>query len=331
MLASFRSAVLIICVLAAASASAQAPPRDDAKSEQAAGDPIVDDANRILGAANDRFREGDYPGAAKLYEQLLELLGEQRGWRVQFNLGVTYQQMGDPTRAIERFEAFARLSADEASTDKSIAERRAEAQQRIADLQSKHGALRVDVGGRVILVKVGTAKSRPAGFTVYLAPGVHRVEIDSGTAKARQISVTLKAGATVVLEAEPTVASTPPPDKPAPPPPPEEGAFPSALFGVAMALTIASVAIPVGLGLRAASLRDDAAALGTDHPDYPTALEDFEDMRTGYYASYAVPGAFALASLIILVVYAASGDDEAGPVDVSLGPDGANASLQLSF
>ena len=47
--------------------------------------------------------------------------------------------------------------------------------------------LRVDVGGRVILVKVGTAKSRPAGFTVYLAPGVHRVEIDSGTAKARQI------------------------------------------------------------------------------------------------------------------------------------------------
>ena len=277
-------------------------PRADAQD-----DPIKAEANRILAEANARHESGDYAQASESYQQLLQLLGESRGWRVYFNLAVNYEAMGDATRAIKSYEAFATLAETKIESDDTAADRKADAEARIARIKSAHGALRITPSDRVVHVKVGAAEPRPAGFTLYLAPGEHRVEIGSFTKNARIEVVTLRAGELVELAAEPAILPLPGPAQPLSPSPdpiapstPAKGDFPVGWLALGASLTIASAALPIGMAVHTLNKRDDAEALGTDHPDYPDALATFEDVRVGYYISFAAPAALAIVTTIVV-------------------------------
>ena len=47
----------------------------------------------------ERYAAGDYLGATAIWEKLLETLGGSEGVRLLYNLGLTYEKLGDATRA----------------------------------------------------------------------------------------------------------------------------------------------------------------------------------------------------------------------------------------
>jgi len=258
--------------------------------------------------AKELFNEGDYVAAAALWESELARLGETQGWKLLYNLGLSYEKLSDATRAIERYEAFIRrVPAQSDAADPAVEERRVDAVERVDRLKKTHGALRVEATRRSVMVRVNDAQPRRAGFTVYLVPGEHHVEIDSGTARARRTTVRLAAGQReTILIHDDTAPRRPKPPKVVPDKT-DEPSFPIGWVIAGAAVTVASVAAPVALHFVTLDERDEAQALGTAHADYPDALDDFRTMRTLYYASYALPATFGAATATLAIVYAVSG------------------------
>lgn len=137
-------------------------------------------------------------------------------------------------------------------------------------------------------------------------------------AKARRTSIEERFGP---LEdaPEPGPKATPPPPPPAVPaptaPPPQPtprpdshtaSDFPTAAVATLSALALASIALPIALNVYTHGLREDAATLGTSHPDYAAARDDFGAARTGYYLSFALPAVLAAAAITVGVIHAAS-------------------------
>jgi hypothetical protein len=62
-----------------------------------------------------------------------------------------------------------------------------------------------------------------------------------------------------------------------------------------------SVAAPVGLYLVASAKRNEADALGSGNTAYAEALGSYNNWRTAYYVSYAVPVTLAAATVVFAV------------------------------
>lgn len=259
------------------------------------------DYNAVFEKGLDAFDAGNTVAAIEIWERLLATLGEERGYKVCYNLGLAYQKLGDATHAIERMESFANRAAKDD-------ERQKDALERVRAMKASLGALHVAASpeGQVALVRVGAAEARPAGFLVYLAPGEHEVELYTGTARARRVRVTLVAGMTKELALE---AATPAKDNattlrpgPSPAPAAETSSFPTAWLMGGLAVTVASCALPIAFGLDAGSKRNDALALGPGSAGYADATQRFDDARTRYQVSWAIPGALALATTVVVLV-----------------------------
>jgi hypothetical protein len=147
--------------------------------------------------------------------------------------------------------------------------------------------------GNVVLVRVGNEPPRPAGFVVYLAPGEHVFELHAGTANAKQAVVRAVAGVANDLNV---------PDLGAKSPEPKAAEFPTAWLVGGAALTAASAALPIALAIHTGNERDDAEALSVTSSHYPDAVASFEDARTAYWISYALPAAIAVATAIVVVL-----------------------------
>jgi tetratricopeptide (TPR) repeat protein len=305
------AAILLGC----ATALAPEPVRAQEKPPPAAPAAAASDAEAAFRLGLERYSANDFTGAIGVWERLLGTIGEQRGWRVLYNLGLAYQQVGDVTRAIERYDAFLReAEARPGLPADALDERKRDAEERLRTLKAAYGAVHVRAPdtGEVVMVRVGTSDARPAGFTVYLAPGPRDVEIGTGSSRARRVQVSVVAGGSVDVDAslaspapaavqtlgEPTVEASQPPEA--------AHRFPTAWLLVGAGATAASFALPIALALRAQSKRDEAASLGIGNTGYAAALRDYEGARTDYYVSYALPGAIALATAIVVVLQAAS-------------------------
>jgi hypothetical protein len=266
--------------------------------------------------------------AIGIWEKVRASMGEQRGWKVLYNLGLAYEKVGDATHAVERLEGFVQRLAEQPGTmGAELDERRQDALQRVHALQESNGALRVLAPtGERALVRVDAQPPRAAGFTAYLAPGEHDIEIDPGTPRARRVTVTLRAGASQDFPVERAPPSAPhtPGDASASTlgagvgvarageaaRAPEPRAFPTAWAIAGGVVTIAAGAAPFAFGLHAAAKRDDAARLGVGSTQYPSAVNDFTSARTVYYVSYAIPATtLALSTVFVLIKWSASGGE----------------------
>src|SRR5687768_11362158 len=69
------------------------------------------DYTAALKQGSELYEKGDKLGAIRIWERLLESLGEERGWKVLYNLGLAYESVGDPTRAVLRLDAFVKRSS----------------------------------------------------------------------------------------------------------------------------------------------------------------------------------------------------------------------------
>ncbi len=237
------------------------------------------------------FEQQDYVGAIQTWESLLATMGEERGYKVLYNLGLAYEAIGDVTHAIERFRAFDRQVGQRDDKTPDLEARAADARMRAGQLEATHGAVYVDAPrrGGVVLTRVGTADPRAAGYVVWLAPGRHEVEIFVGTNRARLVPVDVEAAKAVHVD-------TTPPEEPAPPPPPPPEPPSSTLLWIGAGATIASVALPVSLFFVARGKRDDAESLGAGATSYADARSTYTTWRTVYYASYALPAALGIAT-----------------------------------
>src|SRR5262249_4157941 len=139
------------------------------------------------------YEHGSYLDAASVWEKLLASMGEQRGWKVLYNLGLAYEKVGDATRAVERLDAFLqRLAEQPGAIGAELDERRQAAVQRVRALKESNGALNVVAPpGDPVVVRVDAKPPRRAGFKLYLAPGDHEIEVHVGTARARRVVVKL--------------------------------------------------------------------------------------------------------------------------------------------
>jgi tetratricopeptide (TPR) repeat protein len=282
------------------------------------------------------YDAGDYTGAVTIWEALHASLGEARGWKVLFNLGLAYQAIGDATRAIERYEAFLREAVERgAPGDAELIRRREDAAGRVRALKSAYGALvvRAPASGTPVMTSVG-GDVRSAGYTLWVSPGEHQVEVGTGTPRARRVRVDVVAGGAVEVTTDDLVAPpqvpAAPPVAPAPAPatqrPAEGRRFPTLAVVLASGATVASAAVPLGLGLRASAKRSDAAAFGQGNTGYASAVGDFHDARTLYYASYSIPAVLAAVTATVAVFGIAS--SAVGPrVEVAPAADQRGASL----
>jgi hypothetical protein len=131
---------------------------------------------------------------------------------------------------------------------------------------------------------------------------VHEVEIGAGTVDARVAQVTLIAGKKTTITAEVL-----PPTKVEPPTLPRQVAprprsFPSAWLVGGAAVSLAAMALPLAFAVDAKNKRDAADTLGAGSTGYPDAVDRFNDARTRYALSWAVPGALALATAAVVLV-----------------------------
>ncbi|MFO0756722.1 MAG: hypothetical protein U0359_09535 [Byssovorax sp.] len=293
----------------------------------AAPDPPAFDAEDAFRQGLERHRKGDALGAVEIWTRIVSTLGEERAYKVLYNLGVAHQQLGEITRAVQRFEAFLRILGVQPEPVRAAASaQREDAEARLAAIRAAYGllSLRAPEGGELVLVRVGGGAPEPAGLVRWLAPGGHDIELYSGTSRAEKRHVHLAGGETIVIATTATaplapsvvappvlVPAAPPTTRPllvVPPPPadpPRASPLPWLLGG--LGATAASFALPLSLRAHALSVRGDAEGIPTSDSAYPGAVEDYESARRGYYLSYALPATLAVATVVAVVVTATRG------------------------
>jgi len=290
-----------------------------------------DEATAIFNEGLTRFDAGDPQGAAASWERVLAEGPPARRWRVLYNLGLAYEAAGDRPRAVERFEAFVRRVGEQPGQQPpEIEARRQDAVERANAIRPKLGRLRITraISGERVSVRVGDLPPRDAPIEQYLEPGAYSLEMGEGP-RAVKATVELGAGETEELAARLLPAPEMPPPI-APPPPPaarDPLVHPGVLIGGAV-LTAASVALPVGLFFHAKSLRADAEAIPRVFPEYQPAADKYEDFRTGYMVSWALPSVLGAGTLSLLVATVVD-SQQAPKTAVSIGPLSASVSIEL--
>ncbi|MBL9025742.1 MAG: hypothetical protein JNL21_26340 [Myxococcales bacterium] len=277
-----------------------------------------------------RFDAGDPRGAAERWERVYAEGPAERSWRVLYNLGLAYEAAGDRPRAVERFEAFVRRVGEQPGQQPpEIEARRQDAVDRANAIRPKLGKLRVAAAasGERVAVRVGDGPPRDAPFDQYVEPGAHRIVMGEGE-RAVTSTVELAAGEVRDLAAR----LLPPREAPRVPvrsvPPREPLVHPGILIGGAI-LTVSSVALPIGLYFHAKSLREDAEAIPRVLPAYQPAVDEYEDFRTGYLASWAVPSVLGAVTLGLLVAEVVDSRNDAAQVSLQVGPQSATLTVEL--
>lgn len=334
-----------VATVAPVRAAAEDPPPPVASTEST--------HEQLLEEGLRRYDAGAYADAVAAWEKIVADRGEERAWSVCYNLGLAYENLGEATRAAERYDAFLRgVAAQPRALAGPIEERRLDAAERLDAIRSTHGVLVVPAAlGEGVVVEIDDTASRPAGFAAYLEPGSHTVVLSGPRIVTSRVEVEIEAGKRVELPlpapAEAAAAGPPsgPPSSAVPAPaqtlasPPVQAragdhqphaGFPTQWVVGGAVLTVASFALPLGLGLRASAERDAAEALGRSHPDYPTAVAHFEAARRGYEISY-VASAVLGAATIGAVIYGVAGPSRPPELTASVGTDGASLLLRGAY
>jgi tetratricopeptide (TPR) repeat protein len=285
------------------------------------------------------YEQGKYLEAARLWEQALAIAGEEKGWRLHYNLGLAYQAAADATAAVEHYESFIRrVAAETAALPPELEERREDAAARVRALQKANGAVSLPRSQEGVTVRIDGGTARPAGFTAYLPPGHHVLEVTGPTGAVRRWEVDVRAGEPANVDtSDPAPPPAPPP--PAPPtvivkPVEEPPSYPIALVLVGVGVTGLGFILPGVLYDKAADQRATADELGPGHTGYADALDEFESARTAYQISYVLPAALGVATAGIAIwgaVHVASWEPADASVSAAVVPGGGAFWVRGSF
>jgi hypothetical protein len=287
-------ALVVGVVLATPMARATPPP---AVSE----DPLSDYRERFK-QGMDRYKAGAFTEAIGFWEPIYRELGEQKGYRLAFNLGVSYQELGDATHAAEHLQSFlAQVDArrTHGETIPAIVQKEEQdARDRVAALTASKGRIRVDPGSPPRPVQVDAMEPHVSTFVAWVNPGQHTVTFAPGTPDAQEKRVDVHAGDLVDVVAPPppappaTPQATPSPSAPTAPAPASpsppvtrmetERPFSPVLMYVAGGLTLAAGIVSIPLESHAWSLHDQYAG---ENPIPSSDRSSFDDARTLAYGA----------------------------------------------
>jgi hypothetical protein len=274
-------------------------------------DPIAQYRERFK-QGMERYKAGAPAEAVGYWEPIYRELGEQKGYRLAYNLGVAYAELGDATRAAEHLGSFLGEVDVRRTRGETIAsivtKEETEARDRIAGLVATKGRIHVDAGTPPRAAQVDASEPRLAGFVAWVTPGEHTVVFAPGTADLETKTVTVHAGEVLdVAPSPPPAPATPqaPPSAPAPltasappsgPPPAPlvrqetRHPFSPAFVGLGGGLALGAAIAAVPLHQHAWTLYDQYAGSGRT----TAASQSFYTARTWAYVT--VGGAVGLAA-----------------------------------
>jgi hypothetical protein len=287
-------AALAACVALTAVDAAAVPPA----GATATDDPMEQFRERFK-QGMDRYKAGAPAEATGYWEPIYRELGEQRGYRLAYNLGVAYAELGDATRAAERLQSF--LSEVDARRARGetlatiVTKEEADAQQRIAGLIASKGRLHVHAGSPPRAAQVDAGEPRLAGFVAWVSPGEHVVTFAPGSAEQETKTLSVQAGELVEVAPATPVTPAAPTASPLSPPQPASSPSPSTMtrretdhpFSPALVITAGAVTLGVGIAaiplhLHASSLYDQYAP---EPSRTPSNAQSFYDARTLAYVT----------------------------------------------
>ena len=317
-------AIVVAVVMAGSTAGAQeAAPTDPA----AAPDP--------LDALRGRFREGmekyrarAFGDAIVIWESIYRELGPEKGYRVAFDLGRAYDEVGELIKGAEHYQTYldrvsARRAAGE-SLEPNVQLQETIARERLERIIHIYGAIHVAPAQRTVIVHVDNAPPRVAGFTVYVEPGPHTVTFGTGAGREAR-SLTVRRGE--LLEVEP------PADTPAPEPRFEtrtEHPFSPLVIWIGAGVAAASVVIPIVAHVNALAVKDDYDS-APNRADRVRLSSDYDSAKSNAYAAIAVPAALGVAVGGLALWYVLGKKETRVPISTSLAPTSARAAISLTF
>jgi hypothetical protein len=293
----------------------------------AAPDDALADYREQFKRGMDLYEHGAAAEAVAIWEPVYRDLGEQRGYRLAYDLGIAYAALDDAARSGERLQAFvtevdSRRGRGEA-LGAAVTKEESDARARLARLATSLGRVQVVPGSSPSIARVDAGIPHAAGFIAWVAPGQHSVTFDPGTRDERTIPIDVAPGALVELvpppPAGPAIPAAGPPATEGPAAPPASGpSAPSAersaapagaraprsapfspwLIAISGGATLAAAGAAVALELHANSLRDQDVAAKAHSPEGTIAPADrasFTTARTWAYVS--VGGAVGLAGV----------------------------------
>jgi hypothetical protein len=252
----------------------------------------------------DRYKEGSLADAIGYWEPIYRELGEAKGYRLAYDLGVAYAELGDATHAAERLESFlAQVDAKRAESGDVadiVVKEESDAKARLANLTATRGRIRIEAAAPPCAAQVDAAEPRLAGYVAWVSPGQHTVTFSPSTKDAWSQTIDVAAGDTVTVSAPipPPAAPAPPappaPSSPVPEPPPvvrrvSTHPFPAALLPISGGLTVAAAVVAIPLDMNAWSYRNQYAAVQQAGSSLPGSdRQTFSDARSEAYAAIGV-------------------------------------------
>jgi hypothetical protein len=287
------------------------------------------------------YDKREYAQAIEIWQRLLTELGPARGHRIMLNLARAYRAQGDATHTAQYLAEFIRVHDALSPQERAPTEgARNDAEAQLAALKAQYGILQIDPPKTgIVLVRVGMEAPQPAGFSVYLKPGQHEIELYARTTQAERRTVTLRAGETTTVsveeprppDAEP--ARPPPQTEPPPIPFPTESASSSSRRTVLLVggiATIVTAGVSGVLYLRASGLRGDASDIDRRDPRYAAAAHDYESGRTLFYASLALPAVAIAGTAIALLTVPKEADRSPPRVGIAVAPTAGGGFLSAT-
>jgi tetratricopeptide (TPR) repeat protein len=332
----------LCCVAALLLAWVAADAAADRTEAQAAPEAAKDPA-ALRRDANALYDRGDRAGAIALWEQYLGSATDPGAWEVLYNIARAHDELLDVTAALEGYDRFARAGRErEADLGEPQRAALADAESRVQQLKSSHGAVRISAAdGRPVSWRIGGGVERKGGETVWIKPGKVEVWIRTGTREPRAISVEVERGVVTEIRADARAdvpdgpakrqVGVPRPDVPEPRGP--EPAFPVGWVAAGFVATGVTASVVGGVLLwveldkgRAAS---EAASDGPRSPAYASAYDDYTRARDTTLPFFVVPGALLTATLIGIGVHEATATG--GTAKVALRAAGTGVRLEVGF
>lgn len=304
-----------------AAAQTEAPP-------EPTGDP--------LDALRGRFRDGmekyharAFGDAIVIWESIYRELGAEKGYRVAFDLGRAYDEIGELIKAAEHYQSYLERVAQRRQAGESL-EVNVETQETIAKDRLEriihiYGGIRVNPAKRPVFARVDNDSPRVAGFTSYVEPGPHTVTFGAGAGQEIR-TIVVKRG---------ELFEVTPKDEPEPP---------VVRYETHIEHPFSPWVVWIGAGVAAASIivpiitHESAQSIKSDY-DQATTLDaknrlssDYASARSNAYATIAIPAGLAVAVSGLAVWYLAGTKEVRTPLPtVTVDQTGATAGIRGTF
>ena len=331
-----------IAPIALITLEARATPPTDVDRGHPDEDPLATYRERFR-RGMDRYKVGAVADAVAYWEPIYRELGEQKGYRLAYNLGVAYEELGEATHAAERLQSFldevdvlrARGEGLPSLVEKELVDARA----RITDLIAIKGRIHVEASRAPRSARIDAGEPRLAGFIAWVTPGDHTVTFAQGTPDEEATRMHVRAGEIIDVAPKATLPPTPAPAEPvivggAPPTPPPTPTHRELVHPFPWPLIAVSGGVAVAAGIAALPLyiyEGDLYSRYAGEAPRPAAHSNtYNTVRTLAYMDVGGAIGFAVVTAGLATWYFLGTSERAVLVTPSMGPESGGASLRLS-